>query len=58
MTPINAQRGRVTSSFGAALEVASGVLTEVEEGETVKGVFGGTITVWVLLHPLTSPEKT
>ena len=31
---------------------------EVGVGEKVKGIFGGRVTVCVLLHPLVSPKNT
>jgi hypothetical protein len=51
-------KGKVIESFETEFEVGVGVKRGVEEGEGGKGVFGGKVTVCVLLHPLVSPKNT
>jgi hypothetical protein len=55
MIPMKIANGRIISLFVVAPEVTVGVLVAVVVGEIVNGVFGGTVTVWVLLQSLVSP---
>ncbi len=58
MIATNVPKDKVIEFSKLPLEVGIGVEAGVGEGEAEKGVFGGKVTVCVLLHPLVSPKNT